>query len=167
MSDNPRLQKWLEQMDEGQRINPSNKNSAPLPHQTIIRQEIVYIPQSNVYVGFWRRVFAVVIDSLILGFMSIIVQLATSNVIIPWLVSLFYFTYWPCTHFQGTFGKLAIGAKIVDVNGNQISYLNSVGRFLSLILSGVLFMIGYFMVAFHAEKRGLHDLMAGTRVVNR
>lgn len=167
MSDNPRLQKWLEQIDEGKKKNLSNVTPCANQQPTIIRQEIVYIPQSNVNVGFWRRVFAVVIDSLIAGFVSIIVQAATSNVIFPWLVSLFYFTYWPSTHFQGTFGKLAIGAKIVDVNGNPISYLNSVGRFLSQILSGMLFMIGYFMVAFHAEKRGLHDLMAGTRVVNR
>lgn len=126
LSDNPRLQKWLEQIDEGQKKNPSHVTLNVNQQPTIIRQEIVYIPQSNVNVGFWRRVFTVVIDSLIVGFMSIIVQLATSTVIIPWLVSFFYFTYWPCTHFQGTFGKLAIGAKIIDVNGNSISYLNSV-----------------------------------------
>jgi uncharacterized RDD family membrane protein YckC len=35
------------------------------------------------------------------------------------------------------------------------------------MLSGFLFGIGFLLVAFRGDKRGLHDLLAGTAVVRR
>jgi uncharacterized RDD family membrane protein YckC len=163
MSENPRLQQWLEKVDEGKRMIPG---STPVPEQqpTIIRQEIVYTPQVPIYVGFWRRVFAVVLDSLILVVFLFFIKI---HPIVEWLISFFYYTYCPSTHMQGTIGKLAIGAKIVGANGERISYLHSVGRYFAQFISGALLLIGYLMVAFHSKKRGLHDLMADTYVVNK
>jgi uncharacterized RDD family membrane protein YckC len=60
-----------------------------------------------------------------------------------------------------------VGAVIVDKNGKRLSYLHSVGRFFASLLSGGLFLIGFIMVAFHHQKRGLHDRIAGTYVVNK
>ncbi|MHA0855693.1 RDD family protein [Paenibacillus sp. CMAA1364] len=166
MSHNQRMQKWLKQVEEGNSKNPSSPTPIldHIQQPNIIRQEIVYIPQVSLYVGFWSRVFAFFLDSLIL---SIFFYLFHTHLLIEILIGVFYYTYWPSTHMQGTFGKVAIGAKIVDVNGNRLTYVHSCGRFLAQLLSGSLFLIGYFMVAFHAKKRGMHDMMADTYVVNK
>lgn len=87
--------------------------------------------------------------------------------VIEWLIGFFYFSYWPSTRFQGTIGKFAIGAKITDANGNRLSYLHLVGRVFAQMLSSLLLIIGYIMIAFHAKKRGLHDMIADTYVVNK
>jgi uncharacterized RDD family membrane protein YckC len=41
----------------------------------------------------------------------------------------------------------------------------SPGRFSAEILSGLIFYIGYIMVAFDSEKRALHDRICNTRVI--
>ncbi|MCD8509911.1 MAG: RDD family protein [Bacillus sp. (in: Bacteria)] len=70
----------------------------------------------------------------------------------------------PVTRLQGTFGKAIFGLKIIDNEGNPITFAKSIGRYLSEYLS-LLFFIGYIMVAFTNRKTGLHDKLAKTYVV--
>lgn len=80
-------------------------------------------------------------------------------------LSLMYVILLPASTLQGTLGKAALGLKITDVNGERISVWRSLGRALSEILSTIILFIGYIMIAFHREKRGLHDIIAGTYVI--
>ena len=40
-------------------------------------------------------------------------------------------------------------------------------RWLGYMLSGMIFGIGFLLIAFRGDKRGLHDLLAGTYVGRR
>lgn len=66
---------------------------------------------------------------------------------------------------QATFGKMAMGIKVVDANGQRMSFLRSAVRYLGYIPSGFLLFFGYIMVAFNEKKRGLHDYIANSYVV--
>ena len=70
-------------------------------------------------------------------------------------------------HFGATFGKMVFKLRVVKVDGSRVGYGISLLRFIGSVLSGLILSIGYLMVAFRQDRRALHDLMAGTRVVFR
>jgi len=59
-------------------------------------------------------------------------------------------------------GKMALGIKLVMTDGEPISGGAAVGRYFAYFLSGITLGIGYLMIAFTRQKRGLHDFIAGT-----
>ena len=69
--------------------------------------------------------------------------------------------------FRGaTPGKKFVHIKIVDAKTfEDINNKQAITRSLGYIVSTVLFLIGFIMVAFKKDKRGLHDLLAGTAVI--
>ncbi|GGH37156.1 RDD family protein [Paenibacillus segetis] len=140
--------------------NRHNQNNQHQHHQ-----EMIYHNPNPDYVGFWVRFLAYLIDVVILEVLSWIWPFNVG--IISWMIGFVYFTYLPSTPWQGTIGKLIVGAKIVDEEGNRISYLHSIGRYLSSIVSGLILCIGFLMIAFTDQKRGLHDYMAGTYVLKK
>jgi uncharacterized RDD family membrane protein YckC len=63
-------------------------------------------------------------------------------------------------------GKHFVHIKIVDAKtfndiDNKQAIIRTIGYFASIFS----FMIGFLMVAFRKDKRGLHDLLAGTAVI--
>ncbi|MDX6593454.1 MAG: hypothetical protein QOJ13_2650 [Gaiellales bacterium] len=68
---------------------------------------------------------------------------------------------------SATLGRRALGIKVTDVEGNRITFARATGRYFAKILSALTLLIGYIMAAFTARKQALHDLIAGTLVVNR
>jgi uncharacterized RDD family membrane protein YckC len=97
-----------------------------------------------VYVGFWKRVLAALIDAAI-GWVVFPVTLPTMQLslerrtVLPMLIwSLLWTVLWLylVVHFGGTPGKLVIGARIVDAQGRFLSWGKAVLRvLLSLIIS--------------------------------
>lgn len=67
--------------------------------------------------------------------------------------------------WQGTIGKRVLRLKVVDEAGNRIGFGRATGRFFAKILSSVFFYIGFIMIGFTERKTGLHDMLAGTRVL--
>ena len=67
--------------------------------------------------------------------------------------------------FQGTLGKMAVGVKVTDLNGDPIGFGRATGRHFAKIVSALILLIGFIMAAFHEKKQALHDQMAGTYVV--
>ena len=67
--------------------------------------------------------------------------------------------------WQATIGKRVLRLKVVDEAGNRISFGRATGRFFAKILSSMFFCIGFLMIAFTEQKTGLHDMLAGTRVL--
>ena len=65
-----------------------------------------------------------------------------------------------------TLGKMAMKIKVVTPAGEKIGYGRATGRVFSEIVTGFTFGIGYLMVLWDAERRTLHDMMAGTRVLD-
>jgi len=67
--------------------------------------------------------------------------------------------------FGATLGKMAIGARIRMANGARISYNRAMLRWWAERLSDLLLGAGYLLIAMRPDKRGLHDLIAGTKVI--
>lgn len=132
------------------------------------------------YVGFWRRVGASIIDTILIG-------------IIIWpLLTVFYGeSYWTNASFvhgpvdfllswvfpavavilfwiarQATPGKMAVGARLVDAKSGSIPSTGQlIGRYFAYYLSMIPFFLGFLWVAFDPKKQGWHDKLAGTLVV--
>jgi uncharacterized RDD family membrane protein YckC len=135
------------------------------------------------YAGFRKRFSAAIIDGFILaaagfiigGLAGFIYDYGTGTregagalgnivgVILGWL----YFAIMESSSKQGTLGKIALGIKVTDLSGNAISFGRATVRHFGKILSTIILLVGYLMVAFTAKKQGLHDMIAGCLVVNK
>ena len=132
------------------------------------------------YVGFWARVGAAMIDTLLL--LVICVPLVTyvyggsywtsdallqgpADFLINWLLpAIAVILFW--IYRQATPGKLAISARIVDAaTGGKPSTRQLIVRYLGYYVSMVPLMAGIVWVAFDPRKQGWHDKIAGTVVV--
>lgn len=128
------------------------------------------------YAGFWIRLFAYMIDVVILGMVLWIIarlfqrspaEAGGFSAIGGILQIVVGFLYMPVlwSSMQATIGQKICGLRVIRPGGNRISFERGVARMLAMILSGALLCIGYLMVAFTERKRGLHDMLAGTYVV--
>jgi uncharacterized RDD family membrane protein YckC len=66
--------------------------------------------------------------------------------------------------YGATIGKMAVGARIVLLDGAPIGYPRAALRWLAARVSDFLFL-GYLLIAIRPDKRALHDLLAGTKVI--
>ena len=134
---------------------------------------------TSMYAGFWRRVAAVILDGLLLGIVTVPLSLAlgggddigsTSSSYSPaassisTVVSWLYYALMESSAKQATLGKMALGIRVTDLDGNRITFGKATGRYFAKILSALILGIGFLMVAFTQRKQGLHDILAGTLV---
>ena len=71
-----------------------------------------------------------------------------------------------CTgRFGATPGKFVAGMRIVRPDGGPIGYGVASLRAILRVVSEGLFYVGFVPVFFRADRRAVHDLLAGTRVV--
>ena len=139
------------------------------------------------YAGFWKRFAAILIDLLITQAATLVIFLVFGfamavgganevqillagniagniiGIIIWWL----YAACMESSQLQGSLGKLALGIKVTDLNGQRIGFGRATGRHFAAILSGIVFGIGFFMAAFTERKQALHDQIASCLVLNR
>ena len=134
------------------------------------------------YAGFWIRVWASVIDSVLVCL-----------IIYPVLTAVYGFDYWESASFvqgpvdflltwvapavaivlfwvyrQATPGKIAVGAQIVDATtGGKPSTQQLLIRYAGYYVSTIPLLLGLIWVAFDPRKQGWHDKMAGTVVVRK
>ena len=167
-----------------------NNCGTPLP----VASSVVAPVFAYRYGGFWIRFLAFIIDAIIVGAAcapfgvfamrpfigeilrsgsrgpdpEAIMTLASSMLMLK-LVSLgigwIYEAWMTSSERQATVGKMALGLKVTDVNGQRISFARATGRHFAKILSAMILLIGYIMAAFMPRKQGLHDLLANTIVV--
>lgn len=84
--------------------------------------------------------------------------------ILFYLLGAGYFVLFTC--FSGTTpGKRIFNLSVIDEEGRTPSFFNilyreTIGRYLSAILC-----IGYLLIFISKDKRGLHDILGGTRVI--
>jgi uncharacterized RDD family membrane protein YckC len=137
------------------------------------------------YGGFWIRVVAAIIDSIILSLVLIPAVVIfgglgaagmlggaphfspelIAGVRIPFLfVAWLYEALLESSSYQATLGKMMLGMKVTDLYGNRLSFGRATGRHFAKWLSRLTLGIGYIMVGFTERKQGLHDLLAGTLV---
>lgn len=145
------------------------------------------------YAGFWLRLAAYLLDSVLFSFFALLLLLplfalaGISNIreidertwlrgtmfflwaafiLIAAVGSWLYHTGLECSSWQGTPGKKVLGLAVTDLNGRRIGFGRANARFWSKILSGFMY-IGFIMIGFTDRKQGLHDMIAGTLVVRK
>jgi len=69
--------------------------------------------------------------------------------------------------YGGTPGKLALGLRVVDIDGGKLNYTKALVRCLVEIISALPLAAGYIAAAFDIERRALHDRICGTRVIRK
>ena len=126
--------------------------------------------------GFWIRLVAMIIDGILvgIGYLVILFGLAAIGVdyytlftfasILGFIWALGYHIYFPSSDMMGTPGKALLGLKITDDFGSQISAGKAILRYVGYIISALTLYIGFIIVGFTENKRGLHDMVASTRV---
>ena len=126
---------------------------------------------SNVPAGFWIRFVAAIIDSIIVGvgygilmFAMIAIEMYALAMILGFIWALGYHIYFPSSDMMATPGKALLGLKITDESGNKIGVGKAMLRYIGYIISALVLYIGFIIVGFTENKRGLHDMVASTRV---
>ena len=148
------------------------------------------IPE-NTPANFWVRVLAYLIDLCLWPFATLLVIKVKRALIVGWLINavclvmlfflpftvfllvglpLFisygywmYFTVSESSATRTTIGKDAFGLIVNDLDDKQIAMSKGTMRWFGRLACNLTLGLGYLIVAFHPEKRGLHDLVAGTR----
>jgi uncharacterized RDD family membrane protein YckC len=91
----------------------------------------------------------------------------TISIIIFFIFSCFYFAKLESSKKQGSLGKMAVGIKVTDLMGKNISFKNAYNRRLFVILNNLTIGIGIIMIAFNKKNQALHDIWASTLVVKK
>lgn len=95
------------------------------------------------------------------GILGSILGLILSSIAVGWL----YFALMESSKNQATLGKMALGLKVTDMEGNPVSFGKASLRYFGKILSGMIMMIGYIMAGLTEKKQALHDMLAGCLVI--
>ena len=66
-----------------------------------------------------------------------------------------------------TVGKRALGLYVLRPDGAKAGFGRALARYFAGILSMLLVGIGYLMIGFRSDKRGLHDLICDTVVARK
>lgn len=147
------------------------------------------------YAGFWIRVVAKIIDALVAMVAMILVLGVVAGVlyalgmqIVPpepgsdapppagfiVLIILYYivalgfpilYDWYFVSKHGATWGKMALGLKVVNEDGSKVSNGKAVGRAFAYMINGFTCMIGLFIAGFDDQKRALHDHICSTRVI--
>jgi uncharacterized RDD family membrane protein YckC len=138
-----------------------------------------------VLAGFRKRLAAYAIDGVILGIATAIVGGFIYELLgvggfgrgfslrqqvvnaVSLVFSVLYFAWFHAAYAMATPGKMAVGIKVVRLDGERISFLRGVGRYLATIPSTLILMIGFLMAGFTRRKQALHDMICDTLVVDR
>ena len=139
------------------------------------------------YGGFWRRLGAYIIDTILVSIVSVVLVFAYAFVhamaaegeevseevvgvvaqLIFFLVGWLYWAIMESSPEQATLGKMAVGLKVIDMEGRRIGFWRATGRYFGKIISSLFLYAGFIMVAFTAKKQGMHDIMASCVVIIR
>ena len=125
------------------------------------------------YAGFWRRAAASLLDYIVLIIPTTAINIAfqadsgMTGFILNTVVCCLYYALLHSSAKQATLGKMAFGVKVTDRAGERIGVLRGVGRYFATFISAVILMIGFMMAGFTNKKQALHDMIAGTLVVNK
>lgn len=145
------------------------------------------------YAGFWKRFVAIGIDVVILSISYLIISFILSIVIVgivhltdnsfesevsissllpvifqllSGLTTWLYFGLFEKSKYQATLGKMILGIKVVNRSMERIGFGRAVARYWLRLLCNLTLGIGYIVIGFTKYKQGIHDMIAGTYIVN-
>jgi uncharacterized RDD family membrane protein YckC len=149
------------------------------------------------YAGFWLRVVAYFVDTLVLAPLGLIGFAILGGTVLANLAKLtsggepdpelimslvgayalvivvsicgnwLYHALMESSRYEATLGKKAMGLRVTDMNGNRLSFGRASARFFGKIITGMTMGIGFAMAGFTERRQCLHDMIAGTLVVKK
>lgn len=164
--------------------NPYAPSQAPLGHSSALYGRSAAVDEDVVYAGFWKRVAAEFIDSVIMWIAGGLAGEAIGTILsdifgggelakLLWVFAItvvlnaLYYAWFHSTLALATPGKMVIGIKVVRGDGEAIGFLRGIARYFAAWLSGLTLCIGYLMAAFTPRKQALHDMLCDTVVVDK
>ncbi len=138
--------------------------------------------------GFWARLLAFFIDTMVVVVVVVIMMFISSLVLghsaleafdfffqqlstlmaavfVFVLLLLVYLTTF--TIFGGqTVGKMLIGLRVVGLDGHSVSTVGALRRALGMLVAGLPGLAGFLWTGFDLKRRGWHDYFGGTLVVH-
>ncbi|MBI5280327.1 MAG: RDD family protein [Candidatus Solibacter usitatus] len=145
--------------------------------------------------GFGWRVLALVADSLLFGFGSLIPFspllatvgaerfLLSPDIVTPsaqtkaliatgcgalWMIYTWYYVIHGWARRGGTPGLRVLGLRLLDWRQRMpIGHPRAWLRFVGVLVTGLTFGLGFLSILFRRDRKALHDLLAGTLVVHR
>jgi uncharacterized RDD family membrane protein YckC len=129
--------------------------------------------------GFWIRAVALLIDMLVWSLVRLSLDIVATGLgaqdvddspffqsTLGFFSLLFMALYTTVLHaLDGqTLGKLAVGVRVVGVDGERLPFGAALLRWFALFLSLLPLGFGFIMAGLRRDKRALHDLIAGSRV---
>ena len=133
----------------------------------------------TLYAGFCTRLIAMLIDLVILSVIGAILnwigiidtfnssdtsEASGTGQLIQAIIFFGYFVLF--TAYRGqTLGKMAVGIKVVDADGNKPGIVSAILReVVGKIVSAAILFVGFLLAAFDGRKRALHDRIGSTYV---
>lgn len=136
--------------------------------------------QDMQYAGFWIRLGATVIDSLLLLMVTLPISIAiygwaymqkpsfiagpwdfVINWIAPAVATVVFWRWWDASP-----GKMALQLRVLDARtGRTMSTRQAIGRYFAYLASGIPLFLGFIWIGFDPRKQGWHDKLAGSVVV--
>ena len=146
------------------------------------------------YAGFWRRVAASFIDTVLVLLVILLLlaggmfanhvllgQVLRGDRVATFVVDALRYLLWTvvalgrwiyCAAFessrrQATPGKAALGLRVTGLDGSRVSFARASGRYWGQFLSIASLGIGYLMAGFTQRKQTLHDMLARCVVIRK
>jgi uncharacterized RDD family membrane protein YckC len=102
-----------------------------------------------------------------LSMMTSMMAMAGISQVVFLVIQTLYYSFMESSSYQASVGKIVLGLKVTDVNGNKLDFTKALVRNLCKIISSMILLIGYLMAAFTEKKQALHDMIANTLVVKK
>lgn len=135
-----------------------------------------------IFAGFWIRVAATLIDTLLLLVIILPINLSVYgrdylestalvagpvDFLVSWVFpAIAIILFW--MYRAATPGKMAVGLRIADARtGQNASTSQLIGRYFAYFVSLIAIGLGFLWVAWDPRKQGFHDKLAGTIVLRR
>jgi uncharacterized RDD family membrane protein YckC len=135
--------------------------------QTFSAPEAAATSTTSERAGFWVRFGAALVDSILLGILSTILQLAFDGAgyALSFLVGVAYYVYCEGGERGQTIGKAALNIQVRSTDGGPIGYGRGFLRYVGRILSTIPLLLGYFWMLWDPNKQTWHDKIANSVVV--
>jgi len=119
--------------------------------------------------GFWSRVGAYLLDSILLaivnGILFVVVGRA-AQLALGLIIGIAYFVYFKGGPTGQTLGKKALGIRVIDFSGGgPIGYGRGFVRYIGKILSSIPIGLGFLWMLWDKEKQTWEDKLATSVVV--
>jgi len=137
------------------------------------------------YSKIWKRVVAICIDFLMLAPLVLLESIICSRFMTRFIINVIviitaisYFSYFESSEKQATIGKKEMGIIVTDLKGNRLTVTKAMIRSIIKYLGSIIFLVTSisftinigilqsFVAIFTPKKQALHDLIAGSIVVD-